>query len=277
VAEIVVQGSVKRIPSLLTRRGFLRTSLGATAALSLQMEARSFALDSSACKLTARQEVGPYYIPGELFRSDITEHKPGVPLVLKIVLLDARNCKPLADAAVDVWHCDAAGVYSGFAQQGSQGPPGPPPDFDPGFDDDPPGPPPMGPPPNHAPNNHQTFLRGIQRTGADGVVSFRTVFPGVYMGRTNHIHYQVRVGGHAAGKTYNGGHTSYVGQIFFPEEVTAGLMQHDAYRRHEIERTAQNEDYVFTQQQGELSIARLQTAPGGLFAELAATVNPAAD
>jgi protocatechuate 3,4-dioxygenase beta subunit len=264
---------VKRIPSPLTRRGFLRTSLGATAALSLQMEARSFALESSACKLTAQQEVGPYYIPGELFRSDIAEHKPGVNLVLKIVLLDARNCKPLADAAVDVWHCDAAGVYSGFAQQGPQRPPGPPPDFDPFFDDGPP----MVPPPNHAPNNHQTFLRGIQRTGADGVVSFRTIFPGVYMGRTNHIHYKVRVGGNAAGKTHDDGHTSYVGQIFFPEEVAAGLMQHDPYRRHQIERTAQDEDHVFTEQGGELSIARLQTAPSGLLAELAATVNPAAD
>jgi len=236
-------------------------------------------VEPSACKLTAQQEVGPYYIPGELFRADIAEHKPGVPLVLKITLLDARTCKPLPDAAVDVWHCDATGVYSGFAQQGPQGPPGPPPDFEPDFDhaldDGPPGPP-MGPPPNHAPTNHQTFLRGIQRTGADGTVSFRTIFPGIYMGRTNHIHYKVRVGGHAAGKTYDGGHTSYIGQIFFPEEVAASLMQHDPYRRHAIERTTQDEDHVFTEQQGELSIAHLQTATSGLFAELVATVNSAA-
>jgi protocatechuate 3,4-dioxygenase beta subunit len=266
---------VNRILSPLTRRGFVRTSLAATAALPLRA-ARSFAIEPSACKLTAQQEVGPYYIPGELLRSDLAEHKPGLTLVLKIVLLDARTCKPLPEAAIDVWHCDAAGVYSGFAQQGPQGPPGPPPDFDPGFDEGPPGPP-MGPPPNHAPSNHLTFLRGIQRTGADGSVSFRTIFPGVYMGRTNHIHYKVRVGGHAAGKTYDGGHTSYVGQIFFPEEVTAGLMQHDPYRRHQIERTTQNEDHVFTEQQGELSIARLQVAPSGLFAEFAATVNPSAD
>jgi protocatechuate 3,4-dioxygenase beta subunit len=269
---------VKRIPSPLTRRGFLRTSLGATAALHLQTAAHAFAAQPSPCGLTAQQEVGPYYIPGELLRANIAEHRPGVPLVLRITVLDARTCKPLPDVAVDVWHCDAVGVYSGFGQQGRQGPPGPPPDFDDGMDDGPPGPPPgaaMGPP-NHAASNHQTFLRGIQRTGADGSVSFHTIFPGVYMGRTNHIHYKVRVGGHAAGKTYDGGHTSYVGQIFFPEEVAAGLMQHDPYRHHRIERTTQEEDHVFTEQQGDLSIARLQTGPGGLFAELVATVNPAA-
>jgi protocatechuate 3,4-dioxygenase beta subunit len=274
---------VKRNPSPasfpLTRRGFLRTTLGATAALRLKTAA-SFAGETSACKLTARQEVGPYYIPGELFRSDIAEHKPGVPMVLKIVLLDARTCKPLMDAAVDVWHCDAAGVYSGFSPQGPPGPnPDPPlgssPDgFDPGFAED--GPPP-GPPPNHAPVNHLTFLRGIQRTGANGAVRFRTIFPGVYMGRTNHIHYKVRVGGHAAGKTYDGGHTSYIGQIFFPEEVTAGLMLHDPYRSHQIHRTTQAEDHVFTEQQGGLSIARLQTAATGLLAEHVATIDPSAD
>ncbi len=262
---------MKRNSSPLTRRGFLRSSLEATAALSLQNAARSFGVETRACKLTAQQEIGPYYIPDELLRSDIAEHKTGIPLTLRIVLLDACNCKPLTDAAVDVWHCDAAGVYSGFSQQGPPGPP--PPDFDPGFTDDGP---PHGPPPNHAPSNRLTFLRGIQRTGTDGAVSFRTIFPGVYMGRTNHIHCTVRLGGHAAGKTYNGGHTSYVGQIFFPEEVTAGLMEHDPYRGHTIQRTTQAEDHVFTEQQGELSIARLQTASSGLLAEFVAAVSPAA-
>jgi protocatechuate 3,4-dioxygenase beta subunit len=110
-------------------------------------------------------------------------------------------------------------------------------------------------------------------------VSFRTVFPGFYMGRTNHIHFKVRIGGHASGKSYEAGHTSYVGQIFFPEEVTAELMQHDPYRRHKIHRTTKGEDRVFSEQQGELSIAQLRPLnPGqpaaGLVAELVACFDP---
>jgi hypothetical protein len=105
------------------------------------------------------------------------------------------------------------------------------------------------------------------------------VFPGFYMGRTNHIHFKVRVGGHGSGKSYEAGHTSYVGQIFFPEEVTAELMQRDPYRRHKIHRTTQGEDRVFGEQQGELSIAQLRPLnPGqpaaGLVAELVACFDP---
>jgi protocatechuate 3,4-dioxygenase beta subunit len=139
----------------------------------------------------------------------------------------------------------------------------------------------MGPPPNHAPTDKLTFLRGIQLTTTDGAVSFRTVFPGFYMGRTNHIHFKVHVGGHASGKSYEAGHTSYVGQVFFPEEMTAELMQHDPYRRHKIHRTTQTEDRVFGEQQGELSIAKVQPLhPGqpaaGLVAELVACLDPSA-
>ena len=139
----------------------------------------------------------------------------------------------------------------------------------------------MGPPPDHAPTDKLTFLRGVQLTGADGSVSFRTVFPGFYMGRTNHIHFKVRVGGHASGKSYAAGHTSYVGQIFFPEEVAAELMQHDPYRRHKIHRTTMAEDRVFGEQHGELSIAQLRPLhpehPGaGLVADLVTSFNPEA-
>ena len=278
---------MKNKDSAFTRRCFLRSGLEVTAAFSLQHAARSLAIDTPVCRLSAQQEVGPYFIPDELFRPDITEGKAGVPLTLRIALLDARNCKPLPDAAVDVWHCDAVGLYSGFTQQRFPGPPpgeegGPPPPppgeagFDPGFFPDGPG----GPPPNHAPSDKLTFLRGIQRTGPDGAVSFRTVFPGFYMGRTNHIHYKVRVGGRGSGLSYAGGHTSYIGQVFFPEEITAGLMEDDPYRRHKIHRTTQAEDRVFAEQQGELAIAHLRPVkPGqisaGLAAELTAAVDPA--
>jgi protocatechuate 3,4-dioxygenase beta subunit len=274
--------------NVFTRRRFIRSSFGVAATRKLQCAAESLGLQkqTEVCKLSAQQEIGPYYIPGELLRSDIVEGRAGIPLSLRISLLDSRSCKPVPDAAVDLWHCDAVGVYSGFSKQIFMGPPGPnggPPEPPgPRFGQDSPddgGPEPMGPPPDHAPTDKLTFLRGIQLTGAGGAVSFRTVFPGFYMGRTNHIHFKVRVGGHGSGKSYEAGHTSYVGQIFFPEEVTAELMQRDPYRRHKIHRTTQGEDRVFGEQQGELSIAQLRPLnPGqpaaGLVAELVACFDP---
>jgi protocatechuate 3,4-dioxygenase beta subunit len=89
----------------------------------------------------------------------------------------------------------------------------------------------MGCPPENHPTDQLTFLRGTQLTGPDGAVSFRTVFPGFYMGRTNHIHFKVRVGGHATGKSYEAGHTSHNGQIFFSEEIATELMWHEPTAR----------------------------------------------
>jgi protocatechuate 3,4-dioxygenase beta subunit len=270
-----------------TRRRFIRSSFGIAATLKLQSAARARGLPQpkDVCRLSAQQETGPYYIPGELLRSDIVEGRAGVPLSLRIVLLDSRTCTPVPNAAVDLWHCDAVGLYSGFTKQRPMGPPGPDggppgPPFG-SFEDGPGGPGPMGPPPDHAPTDKLTFLRGVQLTGADGSVDFRTVFPGFYMGRTNHIHFKVRIGGDASGKSYEAGHTSYVGQIFFPEEATAEMMQHDPYRRHKIDRTTLGEDRVFGEQQGELSIVQLRPLnpehpAAGLVAELVTSFDPEA-
>jgi protocatechuate 3,4-dioxygenase beta subunit len=276
---------------VFTRRRFIHSSFGIAATLKLQSAARAHALPEpkGVCRLSAHQETGPYYIPGELLRSDIVEGRAGVPLSLRIVLLDSRTCTPVPDAAVDLWHCDAVGLYSGFTKQSLMGPPPGPGGGPPGppgprfgsFENGPGGPGSTGPPPDHGPTDKLTFLRGIQLTGADGSVAFRTVFPGFYMGRTNHIHFKVRIGGHASGKSYEAGHISYVGQIFFPEEVTAELMQHDPYRGHKIHRTTLAEDRVFGEQQGELSIVQLRPLKpeypaAGLVAELVTSFDPEA-
>jgi protocatechuate 3,4-dioxygenase beta subunit len=199
------------------------------------------------------------------------------------VVLDARTCKPLRDAAIDVWHCDAMGLYSGFTKHDPRGPGGPPvgpppPSFDgqhPRARDG------MGPPPKSHMTDQLTFLRGIQLTDEKGSVRFETIFPGFYMDRTNHIHFKVRVGGHAAGHTFKEGHTSHTGQIFFPEELTTKLMALPPYTEHRIHRTTQSEDGIFNDQSGELSIAQVvsrNTAdPGaGFQAELIAIVDPTA-
>ena len=117
--------------------------------------------DSVACVLTPEQTEGPYYIANELVRRTITDGHPGTPLTLRLAVVDASTCRPIKGAAVDVWHADAAGVYSGFGQGAGS----------------------------------RTFMRGIQRTDAKGVAVFRTVYPGWYTGRTVLIHVKVHVGG----------------------------------------------------------------------------------
>jgi protocatechuate 3,4-dioxygenase beta subunit len=82
---------------------------------------------------------GPYYLDLDLVRSDITEGLPGLPLDLRVNVVDAGSCEPIEGAAVDVWHCDAEGAYSGV--QGAEG---------------------------------ETFCRGVRD---DRNAEFRTVFP----------------------------------------------------------------------------------------------------
>jgi protocatechuate 3,4-dioxygenase beta subunit len=114
------------------------------------------------CVLSPEMTEGPYYVEGDKLRRDITEGKPGVPLTLRLSVLDVSTCKPIRGAAVDIWHCDAGGVYSATSVQSTE---------------------------------NLTFLRGIQRTDRNGLALFRTIYPGWYPGRTVHIHVKVYLGG----------------------------------------------------------------------------------
>jgi protocatechuate 3,4-dioxygenase beta subunit len=114
-----------------------------------------------ACVLTPELTEGPYYVAGERVRRNITEGKPGVPLVLRTTVVNASNCKPIKGATVDIWHCDAGGVYSAFGAGASE----------------------------------PTFLRGIQPTNSKGVATFQSIYPGWYRGRAVHIHVKVHLGG----------------------------------------------------------------------------------
>ena len=285
----------------VSRRHFLRNGVSLAAAWELQRAACAFGFAQGApvCNTVAEQEVGPYYVADELVRSNVRENKAGVPLSLRLAVMNARTCMPLSGAAIDIWHCDALGLYAGFTKMNPMGfgpggpggpggpPPGPPPGFDPQHPGNRPGPPEgMGPPPKMDPTDELTFLRGIQFTDAQGVVEFATVFPGFYMGRTNHIHFKVREGGRvvkrpkaAEGRTYVEGHTAHVGQVFFPEETAAELMRHEPYSKHQIHRTTQSEDGVFQDQHGAASIAILRAVDpkrpaAGYVAEMIMTVDP---
>jgi protocatechuate 3,4-dioxygenase beta subunit len=114
------------------------------------------------CVLAPEQTEGPYYLDDHRVRRNITEGRPGVPLTLRLRVVDVSSCKPIKGAAVDIWHCDAGGVYSGTSVQDTE---------------------------------DERFLRGIQRADAKGIARFRTIYPGWYSGRTVHVHVLVHIGG----------------------------------------------------------------------------------
>lgn len=259
---------------ILSRRAFLVSGAAAVATL------RNMPADP-ACVLTTEQEEGPYYVDYGKVRRDITEGKPGVPLKLRIALLDANKCMPLQNAALDIWHCDATGVYSAYTHSrlgpppgGMRGrPPGPPPDGDPpdGF-----GPPPdgAGPPPgdfgHHMPGDDTRFLRGVQTTNSSGVAEFLTIYPGWYEGRAIHIHVKVHTNGHVA----------HTGQLFFPEDVTSRIAQLRPYSQHQdVEITSQREDHIFTSEHGASGLVTLERVEprsdaAGFIASVTLAVDP---
>jgi protocatechuate 3,4-dioxygenase beta subunit len=157
----------------VTRRGSLASFGGLVAALAggeawraISAEARTggpagVASGAVKCVLSPELTEGPYFIAGERIRRNITDGRPGAALRLRLTVVNASTCRPLKGAAVDVWHADASGVYSGFGEGASS----------------------------------RTFMRGVQKTDAAGIAIFDTVYPGWYQGRTVHIHVKVHVGG----------------------------------------------------------------------------------
>jgi protocatechuate 3,4-dioxygenase beta subunit len=114
---------------------------------------------TATCLLTPEVTEGPYWVENSLTRRDIRGGKAGLPLVLRFTILNARTCRPIDKADVEIWHCDALGNYSAVNGASSR------------------------------------FLRGHQKANALGKAEFLTIFPGWYRGRTPHIHMKVHVGG----------------------------------------------------------------------------------
>jgi protocatechuate 3,4-dioxygenase beta subunit len=176
------------------RRAFALRVAGGLAALAVggcsRAPAAAAATGGASCTLYPRQTEGPFFLDSDLLRRDITEGRPGTPLALELRVLRADTCAPLEGAVVDVWHCDASGVYSGYAGQlGRQDTRG------------------------------ETFLRGSQVSDADGRVSFQTIYPGWYPGRTTHVHFKVRIAGAREATS----------QLYFPEDVTAAAYRAAPY------------------------------------------------
>lgn len=159
------------------------TSTSSTASTSATSATVDTAGNADSCTGTAAASPalteGPYYKEGDFVRSDITEGQAGMPMTLTITIVDT-NCQPLSDATVDIWHANAQGQYSGVTD----------------------------PKEGCADCGDKTFLRGTQTTNAQGQVTFQTIFPGWYPGRTVHIHVKV----------WENGKEILTTQLFVPQE-----------------------------------------------------------
>jgi protocatechuate 3,4-dioxygenase beta subunit len=160
-----------RIP----RRDALR-ALALPAALSLGLPAGALAQGPSlratpACDggPTPRQTAGPFFKPASPRRASLVE--PG--LAGTRIAIAGRvvftDCRPVARALIDAWQADARGEY----------------------------------------DNAGFTLRGHQFTDESGRYRLETIVPGVYPGRTRHIHVKVQAPGQGVLTT----------QLYFPGEA----------------------------------------------------------
>ena len=168
------------------------------------------------CIVRPELKIGPYFVDNQLNRSDIRFEPAdrsitaGAPLTLNIGVfaVTAYRCVPLEGAQVDVWHCDAQGVYSGI-----KGWP---------FD-----------------TTGLIFLRGYQLTDPKGQVQFKTIYPGWYSGRTVHIHVMIRM------TTAEGQYYEFISQLFFSDTLTDRVHTLKPYTRKQPRPTRNASDSVY--------------------------------
>ncbi|WP_068305520.1 intradiol ring-cleavage dioxygenase [Pararhodobacter sp. CCB-MM2] len=225
---------------VLTRRHAL--TLLAVGASGVMMPRLAYA-DTSAlipgadvCALTPEVTEGPYYLDTGMIRSDITEGKPGLALSLRLQVVDAA-CQPIEGARVDLWHCDAQGVYSSFGGDSGQ-----------------------------TSAEGETFLRGTQMADAQGLVQFQTIYPGWYRGRTTHMHFKVWLDETQV----------LTGQIFFPDALSQYLYENvEPYQRDATRDTYNGNDGI-AQQATRASYAALTEGAETYLAQMIIGVDPMA-
>jgi protocatechuate 3,4-dioxygenase beta subunit len=156
---------------------------------------------NSACVVTPDETAGPYPSVVDLFRSDIREDRQGTLLRLTIAVVNVTNaCSAVPGANVEIWHCDVSGNYSEYGTQTTR-----------------------------------NYLRGIQTTDANGIVTFTTIYPGWYQGRATHIHTEVTIAGRSVKVT----------QIAFPESINNVVHQAGVYASRGTNPTSNLSDGIF--------------------------------
>jgi hypothetical protein len=126
-------------------------------------------------------------------------------------------------ADVEIWHADAAGAYSGFGSS-----------------------------PGRGTTNSKRYLRGHQKSDANGRLSFLTIYPGWYRGRTPHIHVKVHVAGN----------TVHTGQLFFHDATSDKVYATANYRSHGQPDTTNADDMIYRQAGGSAALVSLRRRSG---------------
>ncbi|KAG2783046.1 hypothetical protein Pcac1_g7363 [Phytophthora cactorum] len=179
------------------------------------------------CILEPEVTQGPYYVNGELVRSDIREEEEGVDLYAEIQIIDVNTCEPVEGLYLDFWHCNATGVYSGIVASGN------------GDSSD-------------TTNIDKTFLRGLTPTDEDGVASYTSIFPGHYTSRATHIHIIGTYNGTLLeNNTYSGGYASHVGQLFFDQDLISEVELTAPYSTNTQEVTTNANDKILSEEAAE--------------------------
>jgi len=117
---------------------------------------------------TVAQTEGPYFKPSSPERTELFEEGMAGQPIELVGLVLSRACKPLAGALLDFWQADDKGRY----------------------------------------DNSGFRLRGHQFSDGEGRYRLRSVVPGIYPGRTRHIHVKVQPRGGSVLTT----------QLYFPGE-----------------------------------------------------------
>ena len=191
------------------------------------------------CAIIPEVTEGPYYFDPAMERVDITEGRPGIALRLRLQVVDAA-CTPLEGARVDIWHCDATGLYSGYGGQGDDG---------------------------SVDTSGQTFMRGTQFSGTNGLVEFETIYPSWYRGRTTHIHFKI----------FLDQTNILTGQIFFPDALSEYIYRNIApYNDRASERDTLNTGDRIAIQSTRTAYAFIKELDEEYLAAMIVGVDPAA-
>ncbi|MGD1890645.1 MAG: intradiol ring-cleavage dioxygenase [Cyclobacteriaceae bacterium] len=147
------------------------------------------------CDLTPNETAGPFptITPSDLAMQNIIGNRTGVALLITLTIQDQSNdCNPLSGAIVDLWQCDAEGNYSQYGETRLQ----------------------------QTDYRNENFLRGRQTTNEDGQISFISIFPGWYPGRSPHFHLEIFDSDESSLKTT---------QVAFPKNVCDTVYATDGY------------------------------------------------
>ncbi|XRM45268.1 hypothetical protein ABZX51_008368 [Aspergillus tubingensis] len=214
---------------------------------------------NATCALAEDTTEGPYYVSGEYVRSNIAEQQAGVPLWLDIQLINTNTCEPEPEVFMDIWHCNATGVYSGVSASGNGN----------GGDA----------------NLDTTFLRGIQRSDENGVVQFQTIFPGHYTGRATHIHVLTHYANETvelANGTVSGLYStqsSHIGQLFFDQDLISQVEALIPYTTNTQELTTNANDDILEGEADDIDpfmeyVMLGDSVSDGIFAWIQVAIDP---